>query len=189
MTLYLIVLFLHIVGALGMFAAFALEVISLARLRRASTSERAREWLGVYSGVQRLGPASLVLVLLSGLYMVATSWGWVGWIIAALLGLVLIAVVGAILTGLRMAPIGRGVAAESGPLSPALLQRVGDPLLWTSVQIRMAIALGIVFLMTAKLDLTGSLVTLGIAVLVGLVSALPNWRRARTKGEAAASRS
>jgi hypothetical protein len=189
MTLYSIALFLHIVGSLGLFVALGLEWTSLVSLRRASTSEQAREWLGVLGGTRRLGPASLAAILLSGFYMMAVTWGWVGWIVVALAAIVLIAVVGATLTGLRIGAVGRAAAAESGPLSPALRQRLHDPLLWTSVQTRTAIALGIVFLMTVKPDLTGALVTIGIAVVLGLVSSLPNWRRERAKGEAALSRS
>ncbi len=189
MTPYSIALFLHIVGALGLFVALGLEWTSLVYLRRASTAEQAREWLGVLGGTRRLGPASLAAILLSGFYMMATAWGWVGWIGVALAAMVLIAVVGASLTGLRIGAVGRAAAAESGPLSPALRQRLHDPLLWTSVQTRTAIALGIVFLMTVKPDLAGALVTIGIAVVLGLASALPNWRRVRAKGEAALSRS
>jgi hypothetical protein len=40
-----------------------------------------------------------------------------------------------------------------------------------------AIALGIVFLKTTKPDLIGSLITIGVAILLGLVSALPVPRR------------
>lgn len=189
MTPYSIALFLHVVGALGLFVALGLEWTSLVYLRRASTAEQAREWLGVLGGTRRLGPASLAAILLSGFYMMATTWGWVGWIIVALAAMVLIAIVGATLTGLRIVAVGRAAAAESGLLSPALRQRLQDPLLWTSVQIRTAIALGIVFLMTIKPDLIGALATIGLAVVLGLASGLRNRHPARAKGEAALSRS
>jgi hypothetical protein len=189
MTLYSIVLFLHIVGALGLFVALGLEWVSLAYVRRAATAEQAREWLGVRSWVMRLGPASLVVILLSGFYMMATRWGGAGWILVALAALVVIAILGATLTGLPMGTIQNAAAAESGPLSPALRQRLNDPRLWISIQIRTAIALGIVFLMTVRPDLVRSLVTIGTAVILGVASALPMWRRGRAKGEAALSRS
>jgi len=189
MTLYSIALFLHIVGALGMFVAFGLEWMSLAYLQRASTAEQAREWLGVRGWVQRMGPGSLALILLSGFYMMAPTWRWVGWIVVALAAIVLIAILGATLTGLRMGSTEQIAASESGPLSPALRQRLRDPLLWTSIQTRTAIGLGIVFLMTVKPDLVGALVTISTAVVLGLASALPMWRRVRTKGEEALSRS
>ncbi len=189
MTAYAIVLFLHIVGALGLFVSLGLEWTSLAYTPHASTADQAREWLSVRGWVMRLGPASLALILLSGLYMTATTWGWAGWIVVALAALVLIAVVGAVLTGLRMTPIERAAAGERGALSPALRQRLSDPLLWTSVEIRTAIALGIVFIMVVKPDWVGSSIAIGVAVLLGLVASLPMWRRVRPKEEAAPSRS
>ncbi len=189
MTLYSIVLFLHIVGTLGLFVSLGLEWVSLAYWRRASTAEQAREWLGVRGWVMRLGPTSLVLILLSGFYMVVTTWGWVSWIVVALAALVLIAIIGATLTGVPMGTIQKAAAAESGPLSPALRQRLNDPRLWISIQTRTAIALGIVFLMVIKPEWVGSSITIGIAVLLGLALALPMWRRGRAKGAPALSRS
>lgn len=183
MTLYSIVMFAHDIGALGYFVGFGLEWASLVRVRRASTAEQAREWLGLRAWVMPLGLTSLVLILLSGLYMAATEVGWMGWIVVALASLVLIAILGATLTGLRIGAIEKAAAAESGPLSLALRQRLNDPLLSTSIQIRTAIALGIVFLMAVQPDLAGSLLTIGIATVLGFASSLPIWRRATAKGQ------
>jgi hypothetical protein len=72
-----------------------------------------------------------------------------------------------------MAAIGRMVNAERGPLSPPLHQLLHDPLLWISMQTRVGIALGIVFLMTVKPDLGRSLLTIGAAIVLGLASSLP----------------
>ena len=55
------------------------------------------------------------------------------------------------------------------------------PVLWISIQTRVAIALGIVFLKTAKPDLGGSLLTIGVAIILGLASALPMPRRERAQ--------
>jgi hypothetical protein len=68
---------------------------------------------------------------------------------------------------------------ESRPLSPTFRQQLGDPLLWTSIQTRAAIALGIVFLMTVKPGLGEALLTIGLALVLGLALALPAWGRVR----------
>jgi hypothetical protein len=188
MTDYSIALFLHIVGALGFFVALGLEWISLLYLERATTSEQAQEWLGVLGLLRRLGPASMGMILLAGFYMMATVWGGVAWIGIALAAMILLAVLGAALTGRRMAAVGRAVTAESGALSDAFRQRLHDPLLWTSIQTRIAIAFGIVFLMTVKPELGGSLLTIGLAILLGLVSAWPRWSRSQAKEPAAEGR-
>jgi hypothetical protein len=41
--------------------------------------------------------------------------------------------------------------------------------------------------MTVKPDLIGALVTIGLAIILGLASALPNWRRAQTQDKVALS--
>jgi hypothetical protein len=185
MAFYTVGLFLHVVGALGLFAAVSLEWTILLHLRRATTAEQAREWLMVIAGLRRVYPAAFVLILLSGFYMTATAWGGTAWIGVALAVLLLLALVGATLTGVRMPAIGRAVAAETGPLSPSLRDRLRDPLLWTSVQTRAALLLGIVFLMTVKPDLGGALLTTGVAAVLGLASALPAWGRNRAEARVA----
>jgi hypothetical protein len=117
--------------------------------------------------------------------MTATAWGGAAWISIAMAALILIVVLGAALTGPRMAAIVRAAATENGSLSHTFRQRLYHPLLWTSLQVRVAIALGIVFLMTIKPALSGALLTMGVAVILGLASALPMWSRSRIKEPAA----
>ncbi len=179
MTTYSIALFLHIVGAIIYFVAVGLEQASLMSLRRSTLVEPAREWLNVFSWLRRLGPLSMILILLSGFYMMATTLGWTAWIIMALISMVLIAVIGGAVAGPRMGAIGQMMAKESGAMSSALRQRLNDPLFSISMQVRTAIALGIVFLMTVKPDLIGSLITLFVAIILGFIVALPALRLMR----------
>src|SRR6266498_2063296 len=165
---YAIALFLHIVGALGLFVALGLEWTSMLLLRRATTTEQARERMRIASSVRGVTGASLATLLVSGLYLTATAWGGVAWIGVALGAMVLMAVLGAALSGPRM--------AETGPLA-----RLPDPLLWVSIQIRLAVALGIVFLMTFKPNLTGSLLAIALAAVLGLIAALPAVAAGRSK--------
>jgi hypothetical protein len=176
---YSIALFVHIVGALGFFVALGVEWISLRQLRRATTAEHPREWIAVASGVRRVGMASMAMLLISGFYMMAMVWGGVAWIIVALATLVVLTALAVALSGPRMAAIGRAVTAETGPLSLTLQQLLHHPLLWVAIQTRVALALGIVFLMTVKPDLIGSLLTIGVASALGLASALPMLGRER----------
>ena len=186
MTIYSAALFLHVLGALGLFMALGLELMGLAHLRRATTVEQARERMRALGVLPRLYVPSMLAILVPGLYMTATSWGWrAGWTPVALAALVLLAALGAALTGQRMAALGRATAAARGPLSPDLRQRLRDPLLWTSARTRAAIAVGIVFLMTVKPNLEGALLTIGVAALLGLATAVPTWSRDRALERAA----
>jgi hypothetical protein len=77
-------------------------------------------------------------------------------------------VLGNAVTGRRLRAIGQALKRERGPLSDALQAAMQDGRLLASLHTRVAVGLGVVFLMTVKPDLVGSLLTLGVAILVGL---------------------
>ena len=185
MSYYAIALFLHIVGALGLFAALGLEWVSLLHLRRATTAEQVRQWRRISNGSARLGMPSMLLLLICGIYMMVTVWGAVAWIIVSLGGIVLMAIPALAVSGRRITVIGEVVAAEQGRISPALQQLLHHPLLWIAIQTRVAIALGIVFLMTVKPELSGSLLAISLATVLGLATALPILARERVQQEPA----
>ena len=85
MSLYAIALFLHVVGVLLLVTAFTAEGISLIHLRRVETSAQVTDWQSVAGLARVFGPVSVVAILVPGLYMMVTSWGWVPWIAAGLL--------------------------------------------------------------------------------------------------------
>jgi hypothetical protein len=164
---YSIALFLHIVGALGLFAGISLEQAGLRRLRRASTTATLREWLTVMRARRRVeGPAGLVL-LVTGVYMVSTSWGRQAWISLALVGLVVIALLGALLTGRIVNALMTALPPDDRPIPPALRQRIGSPLLRTGAALRATLALGIVFNMAVKPDAPLAVLTLVAALILG----------------------
>jgi len=167
---YHLALFLHILGAFGLVAAMTFEVIGLQGLRRAIQKEDAVTWLGVARVVQRLAPASLGLILVLGLYMTATTWGPRGWILVSLAGLVVYALIGGVLTGVRMARIGPAVGRSSGSLSDEVKAALRDPILLVSIRTRLGIVLGIVLLMTLKPSLVASLVIIVLAAAIGLLA-------------------
>src|SRR5262249_4757482 len=119
-----------------------------------------------------------------GCYMRATVWRGGAWISVRLGTLVLLSVIAMALSRPRLSAIERALTTENESVSPSLHDLLHHPLLWISIQTRVAIALGIVFLMTVKPDLRGSLLAIGIAAMLGLASALPILRRAQAQGEA-----
>ena len=118
MTLYATAVFLHVVGALGLFVAMGLEWVMVAQLRRADTAEQALDWLGLLRIIRRLSPAAMAVLLLAGIYMAAASWGGAPWIVAAFVALLLLPPLGMV-NMLRLPRISQELAAESGPLPPA----------------------------------------------------------------------
>lgn len=178
---YSTALFLHVAGALGMFAVLGLEWTGLRQIRSAPAPEPVRTWLRLLKNAQKAGFASMLAILLSGFYLMATVWGSTPWIAISMGALVLAVMLTLALTGPRMKAMGRALAAQKGQLSQAFYNAAHHPLLLISVQMRMAIALGIVFLKTTKPDLFGSLLIIGVALVLGFVSALPLRRQAQVQ--------
>jgi hypothetical protein len=179
MNIYSIALFLHIVGALGVFVALGLEWTGLRQLQSANLPEQVRAWMGILKGTNNVGFPSMLTTVITGIYMVLKVWGWVPWILVVLGALVLIIVLSMALTKPQMAALGEALATEKGSVSQTFHNLVNHPVLWISIQTRVAIALGIIFLKIAKPDLVGSLVTIGVAIVLGIASALPMRRRVR----------
>jgi hypothetical protein len=185
MNAYSIALFLHIVGALGIFVALGLEWTGLWQIRSATTPQQVGGWMRILKSVRKFGFASMLTAVITGLYLMLTAWGGEAWIIVTLASLVLMIALAQVLTAPRMMAIGRALATEKVPLTQAFYRLANQPLLWVSLQTRVAIALGIVFLKIAKPDWGGSLITIGIAIVLGIVSALPTLRRERVQAGSA----
>jgi hypothetical protein len=181
MNSFSIALFLHIVGALGVSVALGLEWTALQQIRNARLPEQVRPWMGVLKSTNKLGFPSMLATVITGFYMVLNGIGWVPWILVVLGALVLIIVLSAVLTKPRMLVIGQALAEEKGQVSQTFHNLVNDPILWISIQTRMAIVLGIIYLKIATPGLGGSLLTIGVAIVLGVASALPKFRAVRTR--------
>jgi len=176
LTLYSIALFFHIVGALGVFAALALDWLGIANLRRSRTFEQVRGWAGVYAVIRGLGTASVAALLVFGLYMTAVTWGPTGWIAIGFLSLLLIAVLGA-LSGIRLSRVLAAAGSGEGSLGEDVRMQLQAPLFVASVRARTALALGVIFVMTVKPEAAASLLVVAIALALGVASALPVLRQ------------
>src|SRR5438309_966081 len=138
MSLYAIALFIHIVGALLLFVLLTIEAVGLRAGIAAAPINRV------------LGPISALAVLVPGFYMVATQWGWKGWIGVGITSWVLIAVGGAF----------TGIGVMRGRMSTRLATN--------SWLVRVGMALGVVFDMTIKPDV-------GVAVASAIGGAAPSF--------------
>jgi len=126
----------------------------------------------------------MAATVVSGFYMMAVARMHVAWLVVAFAVLIVLAVLAVTVTQRRVAVIGRSMEeATTESISVSLHPLLRQPLLWIVTQIRVALALGIVFLMTLKPDLIGSLLTIGIAVILGFVLARFTLRREQARGE------
>src|SRR4051794_40633203 len=97
---YSLALLVHILGAVGLFSAVSLVVIALVRMRQARTLEQIREWVAV---AQFAGKSLMLIglvILAPALYMVTVAWGFTTpWVLTALLNFVVLAIIGAAVSG------------------------------------------------------------------------------------------
>lgn len=170
---YSVVLFFHVLGAVALFAVLGALLVGMVLMRRASTVEQVRTWAGLAHGIGPVFPVPNVLILLAGLYMAATEWGWaVPWIDVSLVALVVMAVLGRTVIGSRIEKAHEAsLAAPEGPIPDALHRRRTDPVLWSTFLSFVAVAVGIVFLMTVKPGLAGALAAIGVAIVIGIAGA------------------
>lgn len=182
MNLYSLVLFVHVSGDIGIFIGIGAQLLSLMALRRATRVEHARAIAGLITLSDPISVISALVTIAAGLYMALTVWGLqTGWIAVALASLVVLlppCIVGVVEPRMR-AIVTMAKEVPDGPLPATLDTRIHDPVLGTALHTVAAVVLGIVFLMTNKPSLAGSILAMVVALALGLASGLPLWRAAR----------
>lgn len=172
MNLNPIALFLHVIGAIGYFLGIGTWLVVLVGMRRAQRVEQVRALIHLTDLSGPLAGLSVLLIVASGLYMALTAWSLqTGWILVALISLILMVPSSAVLIVLHRSALDR-LAREAldGPVPEALAQRIHDPVLATVLQTVAALLVGFVFLMTTKPDLVGSIIVMVVALVLGVAS-------------------
>lgn len=176
-VIYTIALYLHRIGALGVFITIALEWFALWQMRRAAMTGQARRRFQFAQNVRLAAMPFILALLISGLYMMAAAWGLRPWILVALGALLLTMVITTRLNGPGLAAIKQALhqapPAENGHLPATLQNMLRQPMLWAAMQIRVAVTLGVVFLMLMKPSLVESLLAILAAFALGLVLSIP----------------
>jgi hypothetical protein len=150
MSLYSIALFVHIVGSLLLFVLLTVEGAALRQGFMAARLNRV------------LGPISALAILVPGVYMVASQWGWSSWVVVGIASWVLIAVAGA----------ATGISLLAGRLNTRVAA-----LSWS---IRVGMALGVVFIMTVKPDLSLAVIAVVAGALLGGAAGTAGMSRLRS---------
>jgi hypothetical protein len=179
MTVYTVVLYLHLLGAFALFIGSGIEWVSSSLFRTAASTLQVRAWLRVFKASPPLFGAGLGTLLISGGYLAARSGAMKqGWIPATFLAIGIALLLGFVLILPRMNKIRKILPSLDQPVSGELQSRLSDPVLLSAIRVRVFLAAGIVYLMIAKIPFTPSLIALAIALLAGLLLSLPIMRRA-----------
>ncbi len=171
MNVYPFLIFVHVLGAVGIFAAIAIEAVSLGRLQGAETPADARVWVSLLALPWRLGPIAMVATLASGIWMMAMGWGLQPWLVSALVGLVGMAVAGVV--SLRRTRRLRAFGAEPQSEFPDAFRSLrSGRTLSASLRLRIALGVGILGLMTVKPGAAGSWLILAAAAAAALIASI-----------------
>jgi small-conductance mechanosensitive channel len=168
---YTLALFVHVLGAIGLFVAVSLIVVAFVRMRRASTVEQVREWASVANVAGKSLVFISLVILAPAVYLVILAWGFATpWVMASLITFIVLAIMGAAVNGRtieRVVAMAR--AAAPGPIPDELRTQLLAPRLWIAEAVRLALLVGILGLMTLKPDLVGSLLILVGMLLLGII--------------------
>lgn len=173
--LYPFLVFLHVIGAVGMFTAWGIEAAALSQLHQAITLDQIRASLSLRRRAVPVGAVSMPMAVATGVWMMRIRWGFEPWMLAAFAGLALIVVAGVALERRAMPPLAAAVTAGAERLEGTVL--VASRRLWTSLRLRLAIGVAILALMTMKPGPLGSVAVVGAAIVVGLATAIAPRRR------------
>jgi hypothetical protein len=173
---------LHVSGDIGIFIGLSMQLLCLAPLRQAQGIEEVHLIARLIRTADILSVAGALLTIITGLYMALTVWSLqVGWIAVALGSIVvlIVPITAGIVEPRTRAIVTMAGEVPDGPLPASLKRHIHDPVLAVGLQTGGAVVLGIVFLMSTKPAFTGSLLTMVVALTLGLASGLPLWVKRR----------
>jgi hypothetical protein len=164
--MYKIALFLHVTGALLLCAAITIEWVCIINMRKADGDRRLGESLFYFPKVKRMGDIAALLLLIPGIYMMIAVWNDASWAIVGFIGLMFIGAIGGTVTGRKMKKV-RAIIKMKNADPHQLQELLNGNTLWISIQLRTAILLGVIFLMTVKPGLTESILTMVLSIVLG----------------------
>ena len=175
MSLYTLLLFVHVSGAICLFIGMGIWLFGITAIGRAARVEQVRALADLMLMARLAVPAGAFVVIAAGLAMTRIAWGLqTGWIAVALGSLVIIGPIGTWVIDPKV----RAIAAlaqslPDGPLPAPLAERTHDRVLRLALYTMTAMLFGIVFLMTTKPALTSAVGAMLISALLGLASVVP----------------
>jgi hypothetical protein len=176
------ILFLHIGVAISAFMIAGVLHTALQVMPRAATVQELRAWGKVVHRLEPLFPVLALVLLGLGAWLVHLEGdegiGWSnGWVITAVVTLVIVEALG----GILLAPRGKAMvaaidAAANGPVPDDIRAKTTDPVLWHVAHLSTGAFLGVVFVMAAKPTGLGAVLIVLVGAALGVASALVQLR-------------
>lgn len=171
MQAYPIILFVHILASMGLIACLSLLILGEELADRAQSPAQLDSIGDKQQRVASVLKAIVPVLAVTGLYMAWSAWSILApWVIVAVLTVAYLTISGPLVFARRMQQA-RDAAAAAGAITPAVRAILDDPKFAMVKHIRVALVVLLVFLMSTKPPLVGTLMALAAAVVLGAVSA------------------
>jgi len=173
--IYSLVKYLHLLSVVTAMSAATLIHWNHVRVKKAERVPQAMEALGVIQKLAPKMPLFALALFLTGAYLVQNRWGWKqAWVQVGIAGLASILVMGVAVLKPRLGGIARHIAqAGDVPFTGDLRKPLRDPVMWFAGHFQLIMIATVMYLMTMKPGLTGSLLSIGVAVVLAAASAVP----------------
>jgi uncharacterized membrane protein len=171
-----IALFLHILSMLVLVGSIVAVILLLALMRRATDVRDVRQFVRIASVADKFGPAAIVGVVLTGLWMIEdVGFEWdAGWINVSLLTVLVASVASGLVVTRKLAAISAATEEPAaGAPTQVLRVQLTDPVLLGTAHTTLAVVIAIIWNMTTKPgDAQAGTVVL-LALVAGAGSAFP----------------
>ncbi|MFL5960012.1 MAG: hypothetical protein ACJ75G_07100 [Gaiellaceae bacterium] len=174
MNTYHYVLYVHLLSLFVGIGAASVLLACLLQVRAARTLEQAAPWGMVAGKIGKLFPIAILGLFGTGAYMTSDFWTWsTGWIEVGIAALVVLFAQGAGIAERTGHKLGAALQANGpGPLGADARRMTLHPGLWVVEFTNIGIVLGVVWNMTEKPGLGGSLAAVLVGYAVGGALAL-----------------
>jgi hypothetical protein len=168
-----IALSLHLLSLLVLAGGIVAFGLSFWRLRAAQSGEQAVPWVRLIERAGWAFPVSILGLVATGAYLTAHSWTWsTAWIDVSIAGLIVVTLQGPLLGGPRTTALAEAVDANGpGALGERPRRLARDPVLWLVLLANPGVVLAIVWCMSAKPGMAGSLAALILGYAAGAIAA------------------
>jgi hypothetical protein len=160
----------HFFGAICVFSAAAITFLNMVGM--AFTTETRGMWNCSYWAMKmaQFWLFSIILILVSSIYLVFSRWGWkFPWIDVSLVMLILMMALSPIIIR-RLKEVHQAIDSETENIaSLKSMEKVRDRFLWNSVTIMSLEVAGIIHLMIEKMGTLGSILTFFIMLILGFL--------------------
>ena len=177
MSFFSIVVFIHVLSSMALFAAFALEAAIFLRIRSSRSADQVYAGVLSFERLRGIAIPAFLGVLVGGGYLASGYGIGTAWILASLVATLLIMLVGGVVTGMRMARL-KKLVAPARDAQDFETTRAGvhsKAFVW-SYGFRVELTVGIVFLMTNRPHLAVSISVLAASALTGVMLAVGCFR-------------